>query len=296
MPELPEVEVLVRHLAARLPGSKIRDVRVLAPGSLRGSTPESLVMALRHARFGTVARRGKHLLLTLHHGQRSRLLLAHLGMSGRLYLLPTAAPLPRHARIVIGLGRRQLVFEDVRRFGGITLDPGVLDRLGPEPLGPAFTTATFRHSLTGSRQPIKVRLLDQSVVAGLGNIYASEALFAAQIDPRTPSGALPDCAVARLRAAIRRVLSRAIRFGSTIPLEFGPEGRTDGLFYYGQSTPAQSRPDERLRVYDREGNPCSRCRNAIRRIVQAGRSTYFCPICQHRRTAERRQSTAEYRR
>ncbi|MCU0770841.1 MAG: bifunctional DNA-formamidopyrimidine glycosylase/DNA-(apurinic or apyrimidinic site) lyase [Verrucomicrobia bacterium] len=281
MPELPEVEVLVRHLASRLPGRTIQQVRVLATASLHGPTPRQFQTVLTRARFESVRRRGKYLLLTFRKDRRSRQLIAHLGMSGRLYLDRAAHPLPRHARIVMGLGRQNLVFEDMRRFGGMTLDASALAQLGPEPLDPGFTTETLRGALAASRQPIKVRLLDQSVIAGIGNIYASEALFLARIDPRTPSRDLTPQVLHRLRTAIRRVLSEAIRFGSTIPLHFGSPERTDDLFYYGQSPQSPGRYQERLRVYDREGQPCRRCQQSIQRLVQAGRSTYYCPACQN---------------
>lgn len=290
MPELPEVEVLARHLAARLPGRTILEVQILEPNSLRGSTPAKFQAALHRARFDSVARRGKYLLLTLRRDRQPRLLIAHLGMSGRLYLEKTATPLPRHARIAIVLGTEQLVFEDMRRFGGMTLDSTAIEQLGPEPLTPGFTTATLSRALAGSAQPVKIRLLNQSAVAGIGNIYASEALFVARIDPRTPSRDLTAKALPQLRSAIRRVLFEAIRFGSTAPLDFGPTSQRGGLFYYGQSAQDRRRFEERFRVYDREGKPCHRCGKTIQRVMQAGRSTFFCPACQNNafpRTATR---------
>ena len=280
MPELPEVEVLLRHLAPRLEGRTIREVEVLARGSLRPPKPLPFSRALKGARFQSAQRRGKYLVFSMRGKDRNHSLIVHLGMTGRLYLADKRIPVSRHARVMLDLGPEHLVFEDVRRFGGMSLQASAVDRLGPEPLEPGFTTALFHRSLSISRQPVKVRLLDQSVVAGIGNIYAGEALFLARIDPRQPSCALDRPAVRRLRNAIRRVLRQAIRFGSTVPLAFGGAAATAGLFYYGQSPTDTGRYEERLRVYGREGQRCRRCRTTLRKIAQAGRSTVFCPNCQ----------------
>jgi len=201
-------------------------------------------------------------------------------MTGRLYLTKRRNSDSQHATVVFGLGRDKLVFEDMRRFGRITLDSSIVNRLGPEPLESGFTVESLGQALSGSRQPIKVKLLDQSVVAGIGNIYASESLFLAHIDPRTPSQKLDKTRLQRLRTAIRRVLSQAIRFGSTVPLAFDSTASDGGLFYYGQSVEDSGHYKERLRVYGREGEACRRCGAGIRKIVLAGRSTFFCPRCQ----------------
>lgn len=280
MPELPEVEVLVRHLAPLLGGKSIRTVRVMDRRSIRRSSPSEFIRTLTGARFQSLHRRGKYLVFSVRTHRRNHPLIAHLGMTGRLYVNRRSSPRPKHATIVIGMGRDTLVFEDARRFGGMTLDPAPLARLGPEPLEPGFSAARLGRALSTSRQPIKVKLLDQAVVAGIGNIYASEALFLARIDPRTASRSLNRTRLRRLRAAIRRVLSAAIRFGSTLPLDFGSTVTSNDLFYYGQSAGDEAHYRERLRVYDREGQRCRRCGTPIRKIVQAGRSTFFCPCCQ----------------
>ncbi|MDB6066754.1 MAG: Formamidopyrimidine-DNA glycosylase [Pedosphaera sp.] len=282
MPELPEVEVLVRHLAPLLKNKTIRGVdvrrlRVIAP------TPErELVQALQGAKFTLVSRRGKYLLFTLRSPAKREplLLLGHLGMTGRIYLLPKRAPLPKHAAVVMDLGRYQFVYEDTRYFGRLTLDQSSLTRLGPEPLGPGFTPDYLTAALRLSSQAIKVRLLDQTLVAGIGNIYAGEALFRAGISPRRPSKKLNPGQVNRLWEVIREVLAEAIALGSSIPLNFAGTGGKDGLFYYGaaESAPAVSR--ERFLVYDRFAKPCSKCGNPIKRLVQAARSTFYCPRCQ----------------
>ncbi len=230
MPELPEVEVLVRRLAPLL---------------------------------------------------KNKLLLAgHLGMTGRMYLLPTRAPLPPHAAVVLWLGKTKFVYEDSRYFGRLSLDATAVRRLGPEPLGEEFTLADFSARLKRSEQPIKVKLLDQSLLAGVGNIYASEALFCARVSPCARAKRLSAGQVRRLWRAIRAVLQEAIDFGSTVPLDWNGTGARDGLFYYGRAANARGTDEERLRVYDRRGKPCLRCGTAIERIVQSARSTFYCPRCQ----------------
>ena len=201
-------------------------------------------------------------------------------MTGRMYLTRAVDASLVHAAVVFQLESEYLIFEDLRRFGRFQLDNAVLAGLGPEPLEPGFSVAELRKALRRSAQTIKVRLLDQSVVAGIGNIYASEILFQAQIDPRRPARSLDSVELRRLHRAIKRVLSDAIRFGSTIPLDFAGHDSEDNLFYFGQSTEASGRFEERLRVYDREGERCRCCKRRIQRITQGARSTYFCPRCQ----------------
>jgi len=151
-------------------------------------------------------------------------------------------------------------------------------RLGPEPLEEAFTPELLARELKRSRQPVKVKLLDQSLVAGIGNIYASEALFLAGISPRRAANRLTRQQVAKLWQAIRDVLTAAIAGGSTVPLNFSPR-KSDGLFYYGSAAGGPDFYTERLRVYDRHGERCLNCNTPVKRIVQAARSTFFCPNC-----------------
>jgi formamidopyrimidine-DNA glycosylase len=284
MPELPEVEVLVRHLGPLLRHKTIRAVsvrrdKVIAPASARAFT-----RAVQGAKFAGLSRRGKYLVFDLRTAQAARplMLLGHLGMTGRMYLLPAEEPLPRHAAVVLNVGRANFIFEDTRYFGRLTLDPGALGRLGPEPLGAQFTVEGFVRALARSRQPIKVKLLDQAVVAGIGNIYASEVLFRARIAPTLPACKLAPAHAARLWSAIRGVLSEAIECGSTVPLNYTGAGARDGLFYFGRAPGAPDYYEERLGVYDRAGLPCYKCATAIKRCVQAARSTYYCPRCQRR--------------
>lgn len=282
MPELPEVEVLVRHLWPRLRNQTVRSVRIRRPKVIAPTPARRLAHVLRRAKFSVLSRRGKYLLFTLHPARRAApvLMVGHLGMTGRMYLLPANAPLPKHAAVVLGLGRQNFIFEDTRYFGRLTLDTSALEKLGPEPLSRAFTLPRLLLSLKRSAQPIKVKLLDQSLLAGVGNIYASEALFRARISPTLAARQLTRVQVGRLRLAIREVLGEAIAFGSTVPLNYSGATERDGRFYYGRAPGAVDFYEERLRVYDRAGQPCTVCKALIRCLRQAGRSTYYCPRCQ----------------
>jgi formamidopyrimidine-DNA glycosylase len=282
VPELPEVEVLARHLGPLLLNKTVRDVRVRRAKVLRPTSARKLARALRGAKFTGLLRRGKYLLFRLSAArQRNPLtVLGHLGMTGRMYLLPAGASLPKHAAVVLNLGRENFVFEDMRYFGRFTLDLSAIENLGPEPLADGFSVNGFERALSRSSQPIKVKLLDQKLVAGMGNIYASEALYRAGIPPTLPAQRLVVKQAERLRRAIREVLTEAIECGSTVPLNFSGVGGSDGLFYFGRAPGAPDYYEERLRVYDRAGQPCLKCGGMIKRLVQAARSTYYCPRCQ----------------
>jgi formamidopyrimidine-DNA glycosylase len=303
MPELPEVEVLARHLRPLIRGRTIRAVTVRREKSLRPTSPEEFQKQLVGATFKNLSRRGKYLIFELQPAaplyerrRRSPVLrsftaedgqttatafrvLGHLGMTGRMYVARKDEVLPKHAAIVLDLGDRNFIYEDYRYFGRMSLDLSPIENLGPEPLGREFTPAFLAKALGRSRQPVKVKLLDQSVAAGVGNIYASEALFRAGISPKQSAGTLTPLQVKRLWRSIRETLREAIRFGSTVPLKFA-SGKSDGLFYFGRSGDGETFYEERLRVYDRAGLGCSKCRSPIKRITQAARSTFFCPKCQ----------------
>ena len=289
MPELPEVEILVRHLQPLLKGKTIRNVEVRRPKVVLPSPVESFSQTLKGVRFKNVTRRGKYLLfsLKLPRNGGSTVLVGHLGMTGRMYLLATATPLPKHAAVIFGLGRENFVFEDTRYFGRLTLDSGAIARLGPEPLSREFSAPAFAEKLARSSQAIKVKLLDQTVVAGVGNIYASEALFRARISPRAKANRLTLEQIQRLHQGIRAVLTEAIQNGSTVPLSFSGRGKQGRLFYFGRVPGAPDYYTERLKVYDRAGKPCSVCGAPIQRQVQAARSTFFCPECQPLTTTRR---------
>lgn len=282
VPELPEVEVLVRNLGPLLKNKTIREVRVFRPKVLAPTRPGQLARALLGRRFLGVSRRGKYLLFALRPAaQRAPVLVVgHLGMTGRMYLQLAGQARPRHSAVLLGLGREDFIFEDTRYFGRFTLDARAIERLGPEPLEREFTVPYLTQGLRRSSQAVKVKLLDQRLVAGMGNIYASEALFEAGISPRLPARRLTEAQIARLWRAIRKVLAEAIEWGSTVPLNYPGTGRRNRLFYFGTADGAGSFRTERLRMYDRAGQPCPRCGANVKRLVQAGRSTYYCPVCQ----------------
>ncbi|WP_119291571.1 bifunctional DNA-formamidopyrimidine glycosylase/DNA-(apurinic or apyrimidinic site) lyase [Azohydromonas sediminis] len=275
MPEMPEVEVTRRSIAGRLEGARITGVRLGAP--LRwplGTETDSLV----GCRIGAVARRGKYLWLPLAAAGASRGgLLVHLGMSGSLALLASPPPAGRHDHVDLVTDRGTLRLTDPRRFGAVVwapaLDAGMaaklLAGLGAEPFDPALDAAALHAALRQRRTPIKLALLAGDVVVGAGNIYACEALFDAGIDPRTPCRRLGPARCARLLASLRRVLARAIELGGSTLRDFRDAHGVAGAF------------QAEARVYGREGQPCLRCGATVRRIVQAQRSTYFCPGCQH---------------
>ena len=282
MPELPEVEVLARHLRPLLTGQIIRSVAVRRAKVLQPTSSARFQKELCGAKFLGLHRRGKYLLFELRRpGTREKFfLLGHLGMTGRMYLAPKNAPLPKHAAVVLRLGARNFIYEDPRYFGRLTLNLAAVEKLGPEPWAETFTPEQFHRKLKTSRQPVKVKLLDQSIIAGVGNIYASEALFRAGISPRRAARKLTPGGAQRLLSAIRAVMQEAIDGGSTLPLNFTGGLQTDRLFYFGRATGTPDYYAERLHVYDRAGQPCLTCARPIKRLVQAARSTFFCPHCQ----------------
>ena len=282
MPELPEVEILVRHLRPLVVGKRVRSVTVLRPKAVRPLNGQHFAELLEGWEIGAVGRRGKYLCfdLTGRVGSQPCRLLGHLGMTGRMFVQPGGRAPGRHASVVIGIGAEDWMFEDPRQFGGLTFEAHRLEGLGPEPLGDDFTEEMLRVRLGSSNQAVKVRLMDQHVLAGLGNIYASEALHWAGIAPDRAAGSLKRHEMARLRDGIRAVLETAIRTGESLALDFAGSGGGDGLFYYGRATEAPASAEERFRVYDRAGQPCGTCAEPIERVVLAGRSTFYCRRCQ----------------
>ena len=284
MPELPEVEVLVRYLNTALAHKTIKSALINRAKVILPTRPVEFARALKGATFLDVTRRGKYLLFHLAaSGQRTPIeLVGHLGMTGRMYLADANARLPKHAPVVLSLGSQKFVFEDTRYFGRLTLDTAAIARLGPEPLSEDFDPVQFARRLKRSKQAIKVRLLDQSLVAGIGNIYASEILFRAGVSPMLPAWRLTANQTQRLYCAVREILAEAIACGSTVPLNYGERGRKDNLFYFGRTPGTPDYYVERLRVYDRANQTCGVCGCKIKLCIQAGRSTYYCPHCQRR--------------
>jgi formamidopyrimidine-DNA glycosylase len=280
MPELPEVEILRRHLDGVLRGRRVLSVEVLRPRLVRPTGVEALRELLVGVQVRTVGRRGKHLLIEgadVPGGGGERRIVGHLGMTGRMFVDDGARELPRHAAVVLGLDQGRFVFEDPRQFGRFHADLSALDDMGPEPWDAAWTPNAFGQRISGSGRSIKELLLDQSVVAGVGNIYASEALWLAEIRPTCAGRRLKADECGRLWNAVREVLETAIELGLRAQPDFA--SGAGGLFYYGESG-AGSGVEERFRVYDREGQPCPRCGGGIQRLVQGARSSFFCPGCQ----------------
>jgi len=269
MPELPEVETTVRGLARFLEGERIARVAVNRP-DLRRPFPPDLVQALTGATVTAMGRRAKYGLI---HTDRGLTLVFHLGMSGRWRIEPESPD--RHDHMVIETGSGHvLALNDARRFGSVDLVAtdgleqwGPFAALGPEPLGDELTVAHLARACAGRIAPIKPLLLDQRIVAGLGNIYVCEALYRAGIRPDKEAGRVSRAALARLVPAIRDVLSESIEAGgSTIRDYAQPSGE---LGYFASS----------WRVYGREGESCG-CGGTVHRFVQGGRSTFWCPRCQ----------------
>lgn len=275
MPELPEVETVVRDLVrGGLVGRAIRSARVLWPRTLGGMPPLAFTRAVAGRRVQSVGRRAKYVILSLSDGAT---VLIHLRMSGRLWLSAAGSSDP-HARLWLDLddGRR-LVFSDPRKFGRwlLTRTPGrVLDRIGPEPLSPGFTRARLGCALATRRRMLKPLLLDQSFLAGMGNIYVDESLWRAGLHPCRRSDSLTTAEVAALHRAIRAILRQAIRFNGT--------SLGDGRANFRGGDGRRGRNQDRLHVFRRTGAPCPRCGTPITRSVVAQRGTHVCSRCQPR--------------
>ena len=277
MPELPEVEVTRAGLADRLAGAEVLSLRLGKP--LRwplGTAPE----ALAGRQLGLLARRGKYLWLPLlgPDGVPADGLLMHLGMSGSLGLSDGRQPAGPHDHVHLATTRGLLRLTVPRRFGAGIWSPSLADdpaakllaRLGPEPFDPALTPEGFHAGLRSRRTTVKLALLSGDLVVGAGNIYASEALFRAGIDPRTRCDRISRPRAARLLAAVRETLAQAISLGGSTLRDFRDAHGMSGAFQHAAF------------VYGREGEACQRCGATVRRIVQAQRATYFCPACQRR--------------
>jgi formamidopyrimidine-DNA glycosylase len=270
MPELPEVETVRRGLALKMSGRRILQAELRRP-DLRRPFPPALALKLKGARIGALGRRGKYILIEL---DTDGLLLLHLGMSGRVTAGSAALPDAPHDHVVLRLDDGTVIrFNDPRRFGlldyvkrGEAAQHPLLAGLGPEPLEEEFNGPYLLVKLAGKITPIKSALLDQRIVAGLGNIYVCEALFRAGVSPRRLAASISRGRADRLVAGIRSVLTEAIEAGGSSLRDYV---QADGELGYFQ---------HRWAVYGHEGDPCPGCDcgGRVRRIVQAGRSTYFC--------------------
>ena len=282
MPELPEVETVRRGLAPAMEGAVIEKAQVNRP-DLRWPFPENMAARLTGQRVQTLRRRSKYILADLSGGET---LLIHLGMSGRMTV--SGDPLGRfhhehpapekHDHVVLDMENgARIIFNDPRRFGAMDLietataeDHPLLAKLGPEPLGNAFDGLSLATALKTRNTPIKSALLDQRIVAGLGNIYVCETLFRAGISPKRRAKNLSGQRAAALVPIIRDVLTDAITAGGSSLRDFR---QADGELGYFQHA---------FDVYDREGHPCRKpgCAGTVKRIVQSGRSSFYCPLCQ----------------
>jgi formamidopyrimidine-DNA glycosylase len=274
MPELPEVETVRTQLEPKLVGRRFVDVEIADARLTRPHEPAEVAAELVGERVAALERRGKYVVVRFETG---RVLLIHLRMTGQL-LHAGSGSLPEddpHRRAVVRLDDgSDVVYRDVRRFGTWLLtEPGELDaylatRVGREPLAPAFTARRLGEALAGRKAPVKAAILDQRRLAGVGNIYADEALWRAQIHPLRPAGDLTDLEIAALHRGIRAALRAGIaRQGATLRNYRTPDGATGGM-------------QHEFKVYGREGEPCERCGTPIEKIRAAGRGTWYCPNCQ----------------
>jgi formamidopyrimidine-DNA glycosylase len=286
MPELPEVETIARELAPLVRGAVIADARLDWPRAVRHPEPAAFLAALRGRRIEGVGRRAKWLLIDLDAGF---VLVIQVKMTGQLFVVPADAPSDRHVHFTLRLtDGRELRLRDVRKFARLGLyrrdgagtvlgaedAPALFAGHGPEPLEPDFTLAAFRRLLRARRGRLKSLLLDQAFIAGVGNIYADEALWRARLHPLRSAATLRPADERRLYGAVQGVLNEAIaRRGSSIDDYTAPGG--DGEM------------QEHLEVYQRTGQPCVRCARPIRRLVLSARGTHLCSWCQRLPSADR---------
>ena len=269
MPELPEVETTRRGIEPHLLGHTIAGAIVRNP-RLRWPVPEDLDAKVHGQQILQVRRRAKYLIIDLESG----FLLLHLGMSGNLRVVPANTPLRPHDHVDLLLDDGFVLrLHDPRRFGALLWypagsEPALLANIGPEPLSPAFDGAYLAARARGKQQAVKQFIMDAQVVAGVGNIYANEALYRAGVDPARAAGRISGTRYARLAQAIKTVLQEAIEAGGTTLRDFSAPSGKPGYFVLS------------LQVYGREGEPCAHCGNAIRQTRIGQRSTFHCPKCQ----------------
>jgi formamidopyrimidine-DNA glycosylase len=262
MPELPEVETVRQDVLPYVKGKVIRNVKIIDPRNIKGISPRQLKKKVEGEKIQDVERRAKYLFFKLASG---KYLVVHLGMTGRLLFAPDD-----YVKVIFNLsGKRVLYYSDARLFGKIRFYDGYPDiKLGPEPLSQEFTAEKFKEMLKGRKAAVKLVLLDQKFLAGLGNIYAIESLFRAGIHPKRPANSLKDSEIKKLYKEIRKVLLKALGYRGTSDRWFlDARGRKGGFQF-------------KLKVYGREGEPCFRCKTPVKRIVMGQRGTYFCPRCQ----------------
>lgn len=275
MPELPEVELVAKSLNQLVSKRKIIFAELHRERLAPDTNPTDFAQTLKDSTINFVHRRGKHILFDLDNRQT---LLTHLRMTGRFMLLPIEKELPKHSHAIFYFSdETRLIFQDQRHFGLMKIieterlsDTPEINKLAPEPFSEEFSFAYFQKVLKTSKRSIKEFLLDQTKVCGLGNIYASEAMFLGAVNPQISAQKLTKIKAKVLFEKIREVLAESIAHGSTMTIN--PEN-IDGSYYDGSI-------EGRWRVYDEENKLCKNCPAEIKRIVQAGRSTFYCPKCQ----------------
>jgi formamidopyrimidine-DNA glycosylase len=273
MPELPEVETIRRTLVWHVAGRTIETVAIGWPGAIVGWRDKGFSDIVQGQMIEDIERRGKYLLIRL---SENWTMIAHMRMTGRLFYYPKAEPVEKHTHVVFRLNQGELHFNDVRKFGRIMVVPTgeqmllpALARLGPEPLESGFTPEVMHQRLQGNKRPIKAALLAQDVVAGLGNIYTDEALFLARLNPMRPAQSLTEKEVEVLHGAIIMVLQAGIEAQGTSFRDYRDANGEKGAF------------QEALQVYGRANEPCQACGRPLAKSRLAGRTTVFCPECQH---------------
>lgn len=271
MPELPEVETLKRCLQKSIIGTTITKV-ILKRKDLRHNLPQDLSIKALSAKILALRRIAKYLLLDLDNGYS---IVVHLGMSGRFTIRPPDYQLLKHDHVIFVLGcGSMLVFNDARRFGMIdiclstNIQSRISSKLGPDPLSEQFNAKYLKEKFINRKIPIKTALMDNAIVVGIGNIYASESLFLAGINPERKSCNLTDSELASLVTSIKVTLEKAISAGGTTLKDFVSGDNKPGYF------------KQELAVYSKQGNKCPRCDNMIVKIKQCGRASFYCPICQ----------------
>ncbi len=275
MPELPEVEIVTRRLRQLIMGKTIIKAQLIRAGLSPENTPRQFASWLKGARVDEVSRRGKHILA---HLSNRRTLITHLRMTGRFIFIDEGAEHTRHTHAALWLDcGKKLLFDDQRHFGLMMVAQTSdlesvkhLSKLAPEPFDQEFSPEYLHQTLKRSSQQIKLALLDQTKVVGLGNIYASEALHRAKINPRLPAKKLSKPRIASLHREILAILSEAIANDNEFDAGTGDLDSSYGRY------------DQVTRVYEREDHPCPVCGAQIRRFMQGARSTYYCPRCQQR--------------
>jgi len=274
MPELPEVQTVVNDLnAANLIGITINAARVFWPRTIAEPSAKLFCRRIKGQKFTAIRRRGKYLVFEVSDGHT---MLLHLRMSGRLHLDSADTPRNKHEHVILGFDDgRQLRFHDTRKFGRLHLlkDPNrILNRLGPEPLASGFTAKTLTDCLKDRKRLLKPLLLDQTFIAGLGNIYVDEALWEAKLHPCRAAASLSTTEIRVLHRTIRRALKRGLKnLGTTL-------GTGKGNFYSVANR--RGRNKDLLKVFRRTDLPCPRCKSPIERIIVGQRSTHICPKCQ----------------